>query len=189
MPLDVVHDALRPLDVGEYHRMLEAGILSADERIELLEGRIVAMPPCAPPHAHAIQVLTARLVRAAGDDLVVRVQLPLTLGSRSEPEPDLAVVRVADLQPGCHPGAALLVVEVSDSSARIDRGPKAAIYAGANVPEYWIVDVARGRVEVLTDPDATVGEYRTRHTFDREHVLTTSALPALALPAGDLFET
>ena len=59
--------------------MLEVGILSSDERIELLEGRIVVMPPCAPPHAHAIQILTTRLVRAAGDDLAVRVQLPLTL--------------------------------------------------------------------------------------------------------------
>jgi hypothetical protein len=60
------------------------------------------------------------------------------------------------------------------------------IVVGADVPEPWIVDVARGRVEVLSDPDAPVGEYRTRRTYDREHVLTTSVLPALALPARDL---
>lgn len=185
VPLDL-GEVLRPIEVVEYHRMIEAGILRAEERVELIEGMIVTMPRCAPAHALAIEVLNRALVRAAADDLRVRPQLPLTVAPRSEPEPDLAVVRGG--YGDRHPQTALLVIEVAGTSARIDRGAKLAVYARAAIPEYWIVDVARREVEVLREPDAAAAEYRVRTTLRDADLLRTDAVPALALAVGELFQ-
>jgi Uma2 family endonuclease len=87
-----VRERLRRINVEEFHRMIEAGILGEDESVQLIEGMLVTMTPQGRPHAYAIQELTRLLVRALGDDVKVLTQLPLTLEDESEPEPDLAVV-------------------------------------------------------------------------------------------------
>jgi Uma2 family endonuclease len=134
----------RRIAVGEYHRMIEAGILGEDEHVQLIAGTLVAMTPQGSRHAVVIQRLTAALVRAVGGDLAVRPQLPLTLLEDSEPEPDLAVVRAADAPfDGPHPRGALLVVEVAGDSLRLDRESKATLYARAGIPEYWPTGRAR----------------------------------------------
>ena len=157
--------------------MIEAGILVEDERVQLVDGVLVAMTPQGAPHALVIQRLTNLLARALGEEFAVRPQLPLTLGDESEPEPDLAVVRAAEARSRTrHPGTALLVIEVAGESLRLDRQSKAALYARSGIPEYWIVNLADARVEVHRDPDPVLGSYR----------MTFSRMPGETLIAGSV---
>jgi Uma2 family endonuclease len=177
----------RLLNVDEYHRMIEASIFDEDERVELLEGVIVAMPPQGPTHAYYIQWLNRLLVRTLGDAYAVRPQLPLTLGERNEPEPDLAVVRADAGLRDHHPGTAVLAIEVSGDSLRKDRRVKAAVYARFGVAEYWIVDVQARTIEVFSDPDAATGTYRRIRTFTASETLRSEALPELSFSLAELF--
>jgi len=177
----------RLLSVDEYHRMIEAGIFDADERVELLEGVIVAMTPQGPTHAYCIQWLTRFLIRSLGDEYAVRPQLPLTLGKRNEPEPDLAVVRADSATRDHHPGTAVLAIEVSGDSLRKDRRVKAAVYARFGITEYWIVNVDARVVEAFSDPDADEGAYRRNRTLTTSETLTSEALPELSFAVGELF--
>lgn len=166
--------------------MIDAGILGEDDRVEMLHGILVSMSPQSEPHAHAVQTLNRWLVRACSDDLVVRPQLPLTLGD-SEPEPDLAIVHAKDLRRGEHPSTALLVIEIAGDSLRKDRTVKAALYARAGISEYWIIDLAGRRVHVSRDPDANAGTYRTQAVILDSGVLSPAFQPNTTLRASELF--
>ena len=186
-PFDFASGQIRRLDVDDYHRIIDAGVLDEDDRVELLEGLLISGQPPTPAEAAAITAINTRFVRAAPDALVVRCQLPLTLSDASEPEPDFAVVRAEDAAPADHhPTSAFLVVEVSDSSLRVDRVVKTRIYSSANIPEYWIVDVTRRGVEIYRDPDAAAGVYRTMTTASGDDELTTPTLPGLRVRVGEI---
>ncbi len=177
-----------PITVDDYHRMIQAGVLDEDQHVQLLAGALVAMTPQGSRHAVVIQRLTAALVRAVGDDLAVRPQLPLTLFDDSEPEPDLAVVRAADARlEGPHPSRALLVVEVAGDSLRLDRQSKAALYARAGIPEYWIVNLAESSVEVLLQPDPVARSYRSSAVVAPGEVLAATTLPGFTIDVAQLF--
>lgn len=151
-PIAVVGTAsLRRLTRAEYERMTDAGMFQG-ERLELLQGMIFRMSPQNARHAAAIERLTHLLTAALGHAARVRIQLPLAVSDDSEPEPDVAVVPIADYS-RAHPQTALLVIEVADASLDRDR-LKAAMYAAAGVPEYWIVDLVNDTVEVHTQPGA-----------------------------------
>jgi Uma2 family endonuclease len=177
----------RRLTVEEYHRMIEAGILAEDEHVELLEGVIVAMSPQSEPHAYCIQWLNRLLIERLPKEYTVRPQMPLALGKRNEPEPDLAVVRTDAGSRNRRPTTALLVIEVSLDSLRRDRRVKAAVYARAAIPEYWIVDVAAEAIEVFTEPDTASGAYRRTQTITKTETLTSEALPQISFPVAELF--
>ncbi len=178
----------RRFTLDEYHRLIDVGVLGEDEHVELLEGVIVEMTPQGRAHALVVSQLGESFMAARGPESRVRIQLPLSLGDSSEPEPDLAVVtREEERAAEEHPRTALLVVEVEGDSVRRDRQLKGRIYARARVPEYWIVDVARQVVEVYTEPEADAGRYRTLRTVGAGETLTTLVLPGLALPVADLF--
>ena len=177
----------RLLNVDEYHRMIEAGIFDEDEHLELLEGVIVAMAPQGPAHAYFVRWLNRHLVRTLGDAYAVSPQLPLTLGERNEPEPDLAVVRADSDSMDRHPGTAILAIEVSGDSLRKDRRVKAALYARFSIAEYWIVNIEARVVEVFWDPDAANGVYRRTRTVTTAETLTSEAFPELSFPLVELF--
>jgi Uma2 family endonuclease len=177
----------RLLSVDEYHRMIEAGILDEDERVELLEGVIVAMTPQSPAHAHCIRWLNQLLARRLGEEYSVGVQLPLTLGRRNEPEPDLSVVRADSVSRERHPGTAVLVIEVARDSLRKDRRVKGALYARHGVPEYWIVNLEEQVVEVFLEPDGAAGAYRRSRSFTTAETLASEALPEISFPVAELF--
>jgi Uma2 family endonuclease len=150
-PSPALLESLRPLRRAEYDRLVELGAF-ADEHIELLAGMLVAMPPPhGAEHASLVSQLLATFVRAVGDRAIVRPQLPIALFDDSEPEPDIALVSPGDYRHE-HPTRALLVVEIADSSLRRDREVKAALYAAANIPEYWIVNLIDRVVEVHRAP-------------------------------------
>jgi Uma2 family endonuclease len=187
-PFPDVLERQRRITVDEYHRMIEAGILGEDEHVQLLSGTLVAMTPQGRPHARVIQRLTRLLVRAVGDDLEVLTQLPLTLLDESEPEPDLAVVRAEDAQSGeHHPRTAVLVTEVAGDSLRLDRQSKAALYARAGIPEYWIANLAEATVEVHREPDPAAATYRVRTVVPSGETLVPAAVPGVRIDVAALF--
>jgi len=170
-----------------YFALVDAGVLHPDDRVELLEGVIVAMPPQNPRHAAATTQADDALRDAVGKRAVVRVQLPLVLGVHSAPEPDVAVVpgRASDYAEA-HPTAALLVVEVAESSLLQDRLSKAAIYAAAGIPEYWLVNLRDDCIEVFRAPEAATGRYASRSVAHRGTRLQLVAFPDASVLADDL---
>jgi len=144
-----------PLSVKQYHRMIQAGILTEDDPVELLEGYLVAKMPKGPPHDATLTILAGLLMRMLPrEDWGIRVQCAVTL-SKSEPEPDLAIVAGPEEKYlSRHPlaGDIGLVIEVADSSLERDRTLKGRAYARANLAEYWIVNLVDQVVEVYTKP-------------------------------------
>lgn len=141
--------------------MAEAGILTEDDRVELLEGKIIEMSPAG--HSHVVMVirLTTLFSKLLGEKAFVSVQNPLVAGSHSIPEPDIAILKnVPGLHDSAHPQAAdaLMIVEVAGSSLDKDKRVKRPLYAASGIPEYWIVDLEREEVEVYREP--VEGEYR-----------------------------
>jgi Uma2 family endonuclease len=177
MALTVGDREVRPLTADEVLRMVDAGILGEDERVELLHGVLTAVIPQSETHVAVLQRLQrwlAPLIVAGRHD--VRVQMPLRVPDvRSLPEPDLAVVRRDDASLA-HPASAVLVVEVALSSRRTDVEVKPSLYAAAGVPEYWVVDVPERRVERFTGPGPAA--YATRATLAARGALAPLALEA-----------
>ena len=160
------------------------------QRVELIEGRIVEMPPQKEDHyATILRVQDAlRNVFPAGH--VVRPQGPLAFGTRSEPEPDIAVVKGEVRDFVDHPTTAVLVVEVSGTTLRFDRR-KGGLYARANVPEYWIINLGDREIEVRREPMADDTKpfghaYRTTVTFKGGDLISPLAVPAANIAVSDL---
>jgi len=176
---------LWPLSLEQWHRMLEGGLIGEDDRVEFLEGFIVEMAPPLPQHQSPIDVLTLHFGGRGGQGWFVRVQGPVTLAEQvSEPQPDVVVVP-GTFRHTTHPSEALLVVEVSVTTQRYDRGRKAGVYARAAFPEYWLVDVPARRVEVYTRPED--GAYRDLHTAGPGEELVPTLVDVPPLPVARLF--
>src|SRR5688572_15390783 len=143
----------------EYYRMADAGLFH-DRRVELIEGEVVDMPPQKNAHYTAILLVQRALEKAFGTNHTVRVQGPLDLGERSQPEPDLAVVPGSPRDYQDHPKTALLVVEVSDTTLAFDRERKAKLFAKAGIPEFWIINLVDRVVEVYRTPSLELGGSR-----------------------------
>ena len=180
----------RAITVDDYARMAEAGILTRDDRVELIEGQIIEMPPIGSEHAGRVNRLNRTLVLALGERGILTVQNPVRLNRISEPQPDFAVLKPrADDYTGSHPQAAdvLLLIEVADSSLAYDQGVKAGLYARNGVPEFWLVDVRDRSVTMYREPED--GSYKTIVPCRGCDVLTIAALPGLSLRVEDVFPT
>ncbi len=171
--------------VEEYHKMAEAGVLSEDDRVELIEGEVVEMTLIGWRHARYVSNLNMLLARFAGDRYVVSVQNPMAVDVHSEPQPDLALLR--ELPAGRLPGPeeVVLVVEVSDTTLSYDKNVKLPLYARAGIPEAWIVDLQGEIVEVHADPRPN-GYDRTRRYDCEGDQLRSEILPDLPLPVGEI---
>ncbi len=165
----------RRFTVDEYYRMAEVGIIRRDERVELIDGRIVAMSPIGSPHAWCVTRVNRMLARL-GDRVTLSIQDPLRLGDIGEPEPDVVVLR-PDSSEDRHPGPedVLLVVEVADSSLAYDHGTKAPLSARHGIPELWISDLGGERVEVHRGPAPT--GYRLVQVFRRGEQVSPAFAP------------
>jgi len=138
----------------EYDRMIEAGVLTPEDRVELIEGEILTMTPQGTAHFTAMSLAQEALRAAVGPAFHVRTQGALALGSASEPEPDIAIVggKVRDYRDH-HPASAVLVIEIADSSIVHDREDKGSLYARFGIPEYWIVNLVERLIEVYRNPE------------------------------------
>jgi Uma2 family endonuclease len=182
-PHDIELERFRPLRRAEYDRLVELGVFEG-ERVELLDGVLVTVSPQGSRHAAVVSRLTRMLVAAVGGRGVVRVQLPFAASDTSEPEPDVVIAPPAedDYVTG-HPSSALLVIEVAESSLAYDRR-KAAKYAAAGVPEYWIVDLDANAVEVHSAPDE--GAYGNTRVARPGEVLVPAELDGVEVDVGAL---
>lgn len=137
----------------EYDRLVDLGVFQ-DEPLELIGGQLVVAEPQGSYHASAITKIDYALRAVVPSGWIVRLQAPVSLDDESEPEPDLAVVsgRPGDYRDS-HPARPALVVEVAESSLDYDRTRKGSLYARAAVPDYWIVNLVDGVVEVYRDPE------------------------------------
>ncbi|MEG4348442.1 Uma2 family endonuclease [Microcoleus sp. LAD1_D3] len=171
----IPNDLILRLSIEQYHAIIQAGILTDDDSVELLEGWLVFKKPKNPPHR-----VTTRLVRTALENILppgwyVDSQEPITL-SNSEPEPDIVVVRGDTRQYlDRHPGAEdiALIIEVSDTTLQRDRTVKKQIYARAGIAIYWIVNLVEGLLEVYSQPLVEVEQpdYSQRLDFGRSAVV------------------
>ena len=175
------------ISVECFLHLFEEGALGDEDRVELLEGVIVAVTPPNPAHDEAVTVCTYALMRACEERAVVRTQCSFVAGKWSLPQPDVAVVpgRLGDHWTN-HPRRALLLVEVADSSVKQDRLSKARIYAAADVPEYWIVNLRDHLIEVMRDPDPATALYRDTRTASAGETLEIAALPGARVAVSDL---
>ena len=178
----------RRFTVDEYHRMGEAGILSQDDRVELLAGEVVDMSPIGPLHAGTVGRLTTLLSSRLGTQVIVWIQNPLLLRPEaSEPQPDVVLLRLrTDFYTRAHPEArdVYLVIEVADTSVEKDRDVKFPIYARAGVPEAWLLDMVADRLEVHRHP--TPDGYQDVRPFQRGESVAPQAFPDLVLTVDDL---
>ncbi|HLZ73189.1 MAG TPA: Uma2 family endonuclease [Dehalococcoidia bacterium] len=176
----------RRFSIDEYDRMIAAGILCEDERVELLEGAIVCMAPIGVRHVAAVHRLTTRFSREL-PDVIVSVQNPIRLPQGSEPQPDVAILRPReDFYESGLPGPAdvLLLIEIADTSLEYDRDVKLPLYAAAGSIEVWIEDLNGERMLVYREPKD--GQYTRMQVIERGGTLAPLAFPELTLALDDL---
>ncbi len=157
--------------IEDYHRMGEAGVFEPDAKVELLRGEVVEMTPIGNRHCVSVDLFTRLFSRRVGEHGGVRVQQPIELPPDSEPEPDLAIVRLPLEQYAeehhPRPDDVLLLVEVAESSVKKDRRLKLPLYAEHGIAEVWIVDLPAGVIDVFTSPkDGTYTAQRTTRPGD-----------------------
>jgi Uma2 family endonuclease len=179
---EVAPDRIRPLRRVEYDQLVESGLLD-DSRVELLLGALVDTSPQGPLHADVVRALAERLIRELPSELQTRIQSPLAVSDDSEPEPDIAVVPAADYTTA-HPTTALLVIEVADSSLHKDRGVKTALYASAEILEFWLVNLTERVFEVHRAPVA--GRYTDVQRVDASGTVASGAFPTPRIRVGDI---
>jgi Uma2 family endonuclease len=168
----------RRFTVDDYHRMVEAGILSERERVELIDGEVVAMTPIGPRHNACVDRALRALVTSLGNNAIVRVQGSVRLDYYREPQPDLVLLRPrADFYASALPGPAdiLLIVEIAESSLDYDRDLKARVYADAGVREYWLVDLGDNLLSCYSRP--LRGTYQRVQNYRRGQVVAPELLP------------
>jgi Uma2 family endonuclease len=178
----------RAITVADYYKMAEVGILTEDDRVELIEGQIIEMVPIGSQHASKVNTLNYLLVSTLGDRAIVSVQNPVRLSDILEPEPDFAILKPrADRYAASHPTAAdvLLLIEVADSSLNYDRIVKARLYARHGIAEFWVVNL---KARLITVHRAPAGDAYTDAT-DRspQDMLDIEALPGSTMPVGEVF--
>ena len=175
----------RLFTVDELFAMVEAGIVAEDERIELLDGEILEMPPIGDPHADGTDRLDESFKEQLRRRARVRVQGPVRINDNSLLQPDIAVLRLRDDYHRRTPTPAdvLLLIEMADSSLQMDREVKLAQYADAGIPEVWIANVRARQVEGYSDP--VDGSYRSRRVVTAEGSISPLAFPDVSLNVAD----
>jgi hypothetical protein len=157
LPLQGIMAGFHRFTVDEYHRLIEIGIITENDNLELIEGYVVQKMGKNPPHSCSLGLTTKLLNRLIPANWIVRVQDPITL-SDSEPEPDLAVARGDARTFATHhprPSDIGVVIEVADSSLAYDRADKTRIYGRAGIVCYWIINLVDAQIEVYTSPSGS----------------------------------
>lgn len=176
------------INVQEYHRMAEVGLLAPDARVELIDGEIIDMAPIGPPRGGTVALLDELLHRAIADRAMVLCQLSIRLGNYSEPQPDFALVRRrSDFYRTQHATAedTLLVIEVSDTTWRYDRHKKVPFYARQGIPALWIVDLPHSTLHFFRG--LTGERYTEELSTKTPGVVALPGLPGASVDLSALF--
>ena len=173
--------------IEEFNKLGEAGIFDEDDRVELLDGEIIVMSPIGSQHAGISMRLHWTLQRRLGDRVLVNGQNPAVLDDFSEPLPDITLLKPkSDFYTSAHPRPEdiFLLIEVSDSTLRYDRGRKLRKYAERKLTEVWVVHVKQGVIEQFREPIA--GEYSLSETLERSQKISLAAFPEIEFLVEDL---
>ncbi len=177
----------RKFTVAEYYRMAEVGILGSEERVELIQGEIIVMPPIGPGHAGSVDIIGNLFIRKLDERLIVRSQNPIHLDDGSEPQPDIVVARPRnDYYTSAHPTPEdiLLIVEVAQISLEYDLNVKAHLYGRNAIPETWVKNLPEDCIERFTEPGS---DGYAQHTIHRRgETITSVSFPDLELAVEDL---
>lgn len=177
----------RQFTVEEYHRMVEAGILTEDERVELLDGMIVQMLPISPRHAACGKRFLKLFSQQLGNNSIISVHNPVELSDRSEPQPDIALLQPrSDFYEADHPQPKdiFLIVEIADTTVEADRQVKIPLYAGSGVSEVWLVDISGQLIETYRQP--TAAGYQDMQKCLRGQRIAPQAFPEIQLTVDDV---
>lgn len=187
LPMTAVPMTHHRFTIEAYDEMVAHGILTSGDRVELLAGEIVEMPPIGSRHSGCVARLNHLFASALLQQATIFVQNPVQLLPDSEPEPDVALLKPrADFYDHAHPrsGDILLLVEVAESSLAYDREVKLPIYAAAGIREVWIIDLVGKAIEVYTDP--TGRRYAAVRRLRRDETFSPAAFPGFQLRASDV---
>lgn len=182
-------------NADEFYRMLDLGFFRhLNDRVELVDGTIIQMPPQKNFHSMGIGLCEEALKSAFGSDYWVRVQMSLDLNPYSVVDPDLAIIAGAlrTHDPAQNPASALLVVEVSLSTVRYDRRVKGSLYAAAGIEDYWILNLVKRQLEIRRRPGPDVSQkfkhrYRNVSILSANDVAIPLAAPQTRIAVADLF--
>ena len=183
----VVQLPLRRFTPAEFLALVEVGILTSSDRVELLDGVIIEMAPIGDPHAGTVDVYTEMLPSGVDQGTLLRVQGPLALDERSRLYPDLMLLRRrADYYRSTPPAPedVLLLIEVADSSVGYDRNEKLPRYAHAGVPEVWLTILPEQVIEAHTEPAG--GRYTHMCTFRPGDTISPACFPDIALSVDEI---
>ena len=173
---------LRKWTVKEYHKLGEIGIFNPEERLELIEGDIIKISAKGTVHAAATRRTATLLHNLLGNQAAVYNKSPITLDDNSEPEPDIAVVRIDPFDYATHhptPSEVYLIIEVADSSLTFDREIKAKIYARSGIADYWVLNVGDRQLHVFREP--------TENGYQSEVILgETASISPIEFPAFNI---
>ncbi|MFK7807955.1 MAG: Uma2 family endonuclease [Saprospiraceae bacterium] len=173
--------------VEEYYKLAEVGIIKDSDHVELIDGQIVTMSPIKSFHAGIVNRIVRLLSEFNGKKILVSPQNPIHLSTHSEPEPDIIIAKFkADDYISEHPTPEDIycLIEVSDTTLLKDREIKQPLYAKANIPEYWIINLVDKQIEIFRQPKN--GEYHFRQIISEAGVIRLEALN-LELQYGDVF--
>jgi Uma2 family endonuclease len=171
-----VHISKRLLNTEEYHKMGELGILQ-EKGLELINGEIINMAPIGSRHMACVNKFNRLLHSKLETSVIISVQNPVVLGSLSEPEPDIAILKNREDQYASElPGAEdiLLLIEVADSSLEYDRKIKLPLYANHAIPEYWLVNLIDATIELYWQPEGKA--YRFREIFGKDDLIKARSI-------------
>lgn len=178
---------LRLWTVEEYHQMAKAGIFHPEERVELIAGQIIRMSAKGTAYTAAVRRTAKVLRNLLENQAEIYTQDPIQLGDFSEPEPDVAVVRLDPLDYADHhptPSEIYLIIEVADSSFKYDRETKAKVYAKSGIADYWVLDVIDRKLHVFREP--TQEGYHSEVIFSEEASVSPLQFPDVAITLQDM---
>jgi len=158
------------LSIDDYHKMAEVGILAPDVNVELIEGEIIDMAPIGSQHAGMVAYLIDLLTHQLAKKAIINVQNPIILGTQSEPQPDLLILKPRkDFYRQAHPKPddVFLLIEISDTTLQYDREIKIPLYATYNIPEIWLVNIKEQRLEIYRTPQPGSKLYQDIKLLDR----------------------
>ena len=184
----MVNTQIRSLTSADYYQMMESGIIREGEKVELILGQIFTMAAKGTRHTVATSRLLKNLLMLIEDLAIVRCQDPISLPNHSEPEPDIAIVRLrSDDYINSHPAPAdiILVIEVADSTIKFDRETKAPLYAAAGISEYWIVNLIDNRLEIYRQPEGSI--YASIQIVTPPQSISLPQFPEIVVQINDFF--
>ncbi len=175
--------------VSEYYQMYELGLIDVEtfEKSEIIDGELVRKMSIGDKRAWIVDFLNRLFNRNLPDTIRVHGQNPLRLGDYDEPEPDIVLSDLTKYDGRRHPTPAetILVIEVAESSLRVDRTTKLSLYATNQLTEVWIVNIPNRIVEVYTVPE--LGIYGSTKVFELGSIVRSELLPGISLSVDDLF--